>query len=48
MRALGFEIKKREVIALVRQFGKGGEDVVNFDEFLQVESLSPSVLAPLP
>mmetsp|Transcript_8714 Transcript_8714/g.20383 ORF Transcript_8714/g.20383 Transcript_8714/m.20383 type:complete len:219 (+) Transcript_8714:1-657(+) len=39
MRALGFPVQKREVLAMVEGMGKGRDDVVDYEEFLQVMSI---------
>ncbi len=39
MRALGFQVKKAEVLAMVAEVGKDSNDVVNFEEFTYLLSL---------
>ena len=39
MRALGFQVKKAEVRAMVAEIGKDSNDVVNFEEFAHLLSL---------
>lgn len=36
MRALGFEVKKRDVVEMVRGLGKREDDVVDYDDFLRL------------
>lgn len=38
MRALGFDVKKREVVGLVRELGKDEDSTIDYGEFLHLMS----------
>jgi len=42
MRALGFDLKKAEVLKLLRDYDKRGEGVMLYDDFLKISRSFPS------
>ena len=39
MRALGFDVKKAEVLKILRDADKDGQNLIEFDEFSKVSKL---------
>jgi len=44
MRALGFDIKKAEVLKILRDYDKDGSNTMDFDSFNKVSKLQISVV----
>ena len=45
MRALGFDVKKAEVLKLLREFDKNGQGLIEFDDFNKVSEYHQPALA---
>ena len=47
MRALGFDVKKAEVLKVMADATRDDSNVVNYDQFLEIsESRQPDVIRP--
>jgi len=41
MRALGFELKKAEVLKLIRDHDRQGDDLMEYDDFVKISEFDP-------
>lgn len=46
MRALGFELKKAEVLKLIRDHDRQGDDLMEFDDFNKISECGEALVSP--